>query len=722
MPIKQGYAVGLVALFSLASGSVHAQDNGPSHTFFGTSDLLEMPTAESAERSDISATFSYSGSGGYKTSFSYQLTDRLAGAFRYAVVDQYRIVTDPDVNPGTYETFDRSFDLEYRLTNESTYLPAIAVGLRDFLGTGRFSSEYVVASKSFGPNLIVSTGLGWGRMGTNNGFSNPLGVIDSYFDDRPVFVDREFADEGEGNGGLISGGQFFRGDAAIFGGLEYQISPKFGFKAEYSSNSYPMVTFTPAVDYKSPLNFGLTYRPNNSTELNLAYLYGSEISIGISSILNPEKRPVLSGLDSAPAPLKVRPQDARAATTWDQSNEPALRAALAQLLLVEGITLDSLEVSDRQARVRYSNAKFRSEAQAIGRVSRMMSQIMPASIEIFVLEPMQRGMAVSATTLRRSDLERLENTVGASEAILESASIGPVGPDAGLLDGTAASDKWQWGIGPYVALVLFDASGPVKADVGLQFDGRYELNKNLVISGSVTQSALGERPGGAFFDNPNDYENVRTDGAYFGRDGTPNLQHLTLSHYGRLAPNVYSRVSLGYLEWMHGGVSAEVLWKPVGSRLALGAEVNYTAMRNRDMGFKFDEYDYQVATGHLSAYYDFGKGFQGKLDVGRYLAGDWGATFALDREFQNGWRVGGYFTLTDMPFDQFGEGSFDKGIRVTIPYDYFIGSPTRKDVSTTLQSLSRDGGARLMVDGRLYETVRSGHEADLTDSWGRFWR
>ena len=73
MPIKQGYAVGLVALFSLASGSVHAQDNGPSHTFFGTSGLLEMPTAESAERSDISAKFSYSGSGGYKTEVVRQI-------------------------------------------------------------------------------------------------------------------------------------------------------------------------------------------------------------------------------------------------------------------------------------------------------------------------------------------------------------------------------------------------------------------------------------------------------------------------------------------------------------------------------------------------------------------------------------------------------------------------------------------------------------------------
>ena len=129
-----------------------------------------------------------------------------------------------------------------------------------------------------------------------------------------------------------------------------------------------------------------------------------------------------------------------------------------------------------------------------------------------------------------------------------------------------------------------------------------------------------------------------------------------------------------------------------------------------------------VSTGHVSAYFDLGKAYQAQLDVGKYLAGDWGATFELDREFQNGWKVGGYFTLTDMPFDQFGEGSFDKGIRVTIPYDYFIGSASRKDVSTTRKSLSWDGGARTMVGGRLYEAVRDGHLADITDFWGRFWR
>ncbi|MFT4743521.1 MAG: hypothetical protein ACI91Z_001496, partial [Yoonia sp.] len=476
------------------------------------------------------------------------------------------------------------------------------------------------------------------------------------------------------------------------------------------------------VDIKSPLNFGVTYRPRPNVEVNAGYLYGSDFSFGVTMLLNPENRPSYSGLDGAPAPVRVRPQDALAATTWDRANAPALHAALAQLLAIEDITLIGLEVTDQSARVRFTNNKYRSEAQAIGRVARMMSQVMPASIDIFTFEPMQRGIPLSATTLRRSDIEQLENTVGASGAILARATFDSAGPSDGLLPAASQSDKWQWGIGPYMALVLFDASGPVNADVGLQFDGRYSFNKNLVLSGSVTQSVLGERPGGVFFDNPNDYVNVRTDGAYFGRDGTPNLENLTLAYYGRVAPDVYSRVTVGYLERMYGGVSAELLWKPVDSRLAIGAEVNYTALRNRDVGFKFDEYDYQVTTGHLSAYYDLGKGFQAQVDVGRYLAGDWGGTFALDREFQNGWRVGGYFTLTDMPFDQFGEGSFDKGIRVTIPYDYFIGSPSRKDVSTTLRSLSRDGGARLTVDGRLYETVRAGHVADMTDTWGRFWR
>ncbi|MEY1557740.1 YjbH domain-containing protein [Yoonia sp. R2331] len=737
------WTVGYAAMMLAMGSAAQAQDTGPSYTIFGTPGLLEMPTAESASRSDIAATLSYAGSGGYKTSFNYQLTDRLSGAFRYSTFDNWQIVDpdDPDA-ARKKQTFDRSFDLQYRLTDESRYLPAIAIGLRDFLGTGRFGSEYIVGSKSVGSDLIVTGGIGWGRLASRNGFTNPLSVLSSSLETRPVYVDRvQNNDDDAGNGGTISINQFFRGDAAFFGGFEYQVTPNLGIKAEYSSNAYLKETFTPAVNVSSPLNFGLTYRPRPGIELNAAYLNGEDLSASATFVINPEKRPTFSGLDPAPAPVRVRTADQRAAQTWDQVKqpEPAVRAGLTQLLKIEGIELVGLEITDRTARLRYENTRFRSEAQAMGRAARMMTQIIPPSVETFILEPTQAGLPLSSTTLPRRQIEALENRVGGTDAIYQAARFGQAGPVEGLVLQPSDTPRLSWGIGPYLNLVIFSGTSSLEADVGIQADIEYKLNRNFVISGQVRQSALGPQEALRFFDNPNDYANVRTDQAFFGRDGDLNLRFLQAAYYTRLAPEVYGRVTAGYLEQMYGGVSTEVLYAPVGSRLAFGAELNYLAMRDQDMGLGFAQYrterdpvtgfrnrvedgDYTVLSGHLSAYYDVGNGFQARMDVGRYLAGDWGATFALDHEFENGWKIGGYFTLTDMPFDQFGEGSFDKGIRITIPYDYFIGTPSRRTTSTTLQSLSRDGGARVQVQGRLYDTVRGGQLADIDDTWGRFWR
>ena len=170
---------------------------------------------------------------------------------------------------------------------------------------------------------------------------------------------------------------------------------------------------------------------------------------------------------------------------------------------------------------------------------------------------------------------------------------------------------------------------------------------------------------------------------------------------------------------MFGGVSGEMLWKPVNSRLALGVEVNYVRQRDFDQRFGFQDYD--VVTGHVSAYYELGGGYIGQVDVGQYLAGDKGATFTLSREFENGWRVGGFFTLTDVTAEEFGEGSFDKGINLTIPLGWFLGQPSRQRISTTIRPVQRDGGARLNVPGRLFEQVREGHRESLSESWARVW-
>lgn len=108
--------------------------------------------------------------------------------------------------------------------------------------------------------------------------------------------------------------------------------------------------------------------------------------------------------------------------------------------------------------------------------------------------------------------------------------------------------------------------------------------------------------------------------------------------------------------------------------------------------------------------------------MGRYLAGDYGATVSLDREFANGWRVGAFATVTDVPFEDFGEGSFDKGIRITIPLGNISGQPSRDKSTFVIKPLTRDGGARLGVDGRLYGQVREYHQPEMAKTWGKFWR
>lgn len=695
------------ALALVAGNTALAQDIDVNYSLFGTPGLLDMPSAQSAPEGTLAGTLAYQ-DGLFRATASFQLTNRLSGSARYSIVDLY---DDPTTVIETGE-FERSFDLQYRLNNETTYVPAIAVGVRDIFTPGRFASEYIVASKTIGDNLTVTGGIGWGAMGTRDSFSNPF----SNLDDRPVFDDTE-------SEGQLGSDYWFRGDAAAFGGLTYQINETWGVVAEYSSIAYPETTGSPAITADSPYNFGVTYQPNPGVQLSLASLYGNEVAISGTFTLNANDRPSMSGLEKAPAPIRARSEDERRARTWDRSATPeaGLRAAMAALLEIEGLTLTGLEVTNTTARVRYTNGRYRSPAQAMGRVARMMTQVMPNSVQTFTLEPQARGIPLSAITIARQDLEQLENRPGAAATLFQRADFDDAGGSDGLIDARSDTTRWSWGLGPYFAINPFSSDGSIAVDAGLSLGGRFEITPQLVASGTIVQSVVPADAEDPEVDT-DDIQNVRTDGGFYGDDGVPVLQNLTLTYFGRPGQNLYSRATVGYLERMFGGVSTEVLWKPVNSRLGLGAELNYAAQRDSDMAFGFSEFDYDVVTGHLSAYYDLGNGYHTQLDVGKYLAGDWGATVSFDREYDNGVVIGAYFSQTDLSYDEFGDGSYNKGVRISIPQDFFTGTPNRSGYGTTIRTRIGDGGARLLVDGRLYDIVRDAHTSDLSDTWGRFWR
>jgi hypothetical protein len=406
--------------------------------------------------------------------------------------------------------------------------------------------------------------------------------------------------------------------------------------------------------------------------------------------------------------------------SWAAAPDAAarLRDPLREALAAEGLVLHALAVSADRTQVRIVNTRFDAAPQAIGRAARAMARLLPASVEVFEIVLVEGLLPASRVTLRRSDLETLEFVPDAAAALRARAEIGEAGRlPPGAIPGNP-TPRFAWALSPYLRTALFDPDNPYRFDVGLRLQGRVTLAEGLILHGSVRQKVFGNLNEASRASN-SVLPRVRTESYLFDRADTV-IDQLYLAWFARPADTLYSRVTVGWLERQFAGISGEILWKPVGSRLALGAELNYVQQRAFDGGLGLQTY--RVATGHVSAYYAFAEGFHAQLDVGRYLAGDWGATLRLDREFANGWRVGAFATLTNVPFADFGEGSFDKGIVFTIPFNAIAGTPSRVAETQVIRPIQRDGGARLIVPGRLYDSIRPAHGPALEAGWGRVWR
>lgn len=209
-------ALSVIAVIASAPGLAAETWDRPVLNFRGMPGIVDMPTAHHFADGDGVISYGEFFDGIQRSTFHFQILPRVSGAFRYT-----------EIFGAGADTQDRSFDLRILLLEEGRYRPAVTLGLQDFPGTGVLSGEYLVASKTFG-RLRATGGLGWGRFGTNGGFSNPLAAIDDRFETRPSGT--------SGRGGHIESDRFFRGDAAFFGGVQYQATNNLVLSAEYSSD------------------------------------------------------------------------------------------------------------------------------------------------------------------------------------------------------------------------------------------------------------------------------------------------------------------------------------------------------------------------------------------------------------------------------------------------------------------------------------------------------
>ena len=593
---------------------------------------------------------------------------------------------------------DRSFDAHISLIDEGRYLPAISLGLRDFIGTGWYSSEYIVGTKSLG-KLELTGGLGFGRLAGRDAFSNPLSIFSSRFDQRDGNL--------VGKGGTLGTINWFQGDASAFYGIQYHVSDKITISSEYTPDL--MSRESAYLDVKSHWNFGASYQLNNYVNLSAQYLHGGQMSVAAHVSVNPSRPPLLGGKELAPVPMRLRKESAY---LLKQNNIEAIRNVLA----ADKFEIRELKFNNESVNIIVTNTKFRSTAQAVGRVASTLQRFTSDDVKVGNISFLSRNIIIGSY---RIDLEKI--TEEQFNPVLKAQNVRSiVAIDIDALPAGENNQRFTWGLGPYITHRLFNPDLPLSLETGAEVKAGYQITPSLKISGAVRKSVLTNLTDNKRRSNSS-LPRVHSDWPLYDIEGQHgHIHNLTLSYVKNLAPGLYGRAHAGLLEPFFAGVGGELLYKPAQWPIGIGIDVHH--VRKRDYDMRFDFLDYETTVGHLSVYYDAGGMFDIEVNAGRYLAGDWGATTTISRKFGSGWEVGGYATLTDVPFDTFGEGSFDKAIYVSIPIDWIISSPTQSQRRLTLRPITRDGGAQLASARKLYRTIERTQNAQFQREFGRLWR
>ena len=656
--------------------------------------LLQTPTARMAPAGEASVSISHTAP--YtRLNFNLQPFDWLETSFRY--VDISNVPYGPTVDQ-SYK--DKSIDIKLRLSRETEYLPETAVGIRDLTGTGLFSGEYLVASKRTGP-LDWSLGIGWGYLGGRGNLENPLAIFGDSFKTRPTET------ESDTSGGEVNFSTFFHGPAALFGGVQYQ--PPWDdliLKLEYDGNDYQHEPQNNNQDQDSPFNFGAVWRYNDNLDLTLGWERGNTLLVGANFHGRLDKLDIPKVND--PKKVPVSPQYPATDPDWTR-----LAQALEQ---TTGWRVQQLSRAGSELRVRFDEVDAFHQNDFIERIAAILHRDVSAKILVFRIQAVDHDLRLSEQLVDRvswvdAQTRFLPPHEKRSSVLTTSYVDGFVNPfDETLLETPEKHLHGDYGL--YYQQSLGGPDGFVLYQLGGRVNGTWQPRNDTWLTG-VLRVGLIDNYEKYTVNTPTDpaIPRVRTFLKEYVTTSNVTMPNLQLTHVGKLNSSHYYSLYGGMLESMYGGVGGEWLYRPFGSKLAVGVDLNLVKQRAFEQNFEFCDRSECIDTsftGHVSLYWDTGiQDVQATIQAGQYLAGDVGVTVNLGRVFDNGVKMGAWFTKTDMSTEEFGEGSFDKGIYVDIPFDVMMPSSSASIANLVWQPLTRDGGARLARSVTLDELTRS---------------
>ena len=673
------------AVVLLPCSLVHAEPRYTQNDFGGVG-LLQTPTARMAPAGELSLnanrTDPYS-----RYSLSLQPLEWLEGTFRYTSISNRRYGSEALSGDQSYK--DKAVDVKARLWQESHWLPEVALGFRDVGGTGLFSSEYFVANKRY-KDLDFSLGIAWGYIGNRGDLDNPLGYLDDRFDTRPTKT----------TVGDVNANTYFRGSPALFGGLVYQTPwVPLSLKIEFDGNDYKSEPQRNNQVQDSPINIGAVYKLNDNIDLTAGWERGNTALFGITLHTNfVSRKPPVKSFDPPAAPL---PDQAPATPL----NEVDWVSVSKKLESNAGYKVERITQRDSELMVYGEQSKYFYSAKGVGRASRILDNNANDDIQWFTLVNKRYDMPVEETSVPRPTFR---NVVNNDQDLVDLHRTTEVNRATAHVEKTLFQQKpdpFTYGFGLGYQQNIGGPDGFLLYQISAYAEGQYRFTPNTWASGGISANLLNNYDKFKY-DSASNLPRVRTDLRQYVTTSDITMPALQLNQARQLDQDLFGMVYGGYLEPMYAGVGGEVLYRPMGERWSIGADLNYVRQRAFDQGFGLR--DYRTVTGHVTSYTKLPFDLDAAVSVGRYLARDWGTTIDISREFTNGVKFGGWVTRTTASSEEYGEGSFDKGIYISIPFDEMMSVSTMNRANIAWAPLTRDGGAMLhrqyslhtMTDGR----------------------
>lgn len=615
----------------------------------------------------------------------------------------YRIfkgVKDPGLSPRGFGDYaDRGANLKFALfTPEEMdeWIPGLAFGVEDFIGSKKFTNYYVVATEVVKPiGLEASLGWGWGR----------------------------YSGHSQGFFGGASWFPFWRGGLL---GLE-----PLAFAIEYDPIDYSNPKKEPHPDGRvvhSSFNYGLKWAFSDLLYFTASRIRGDDYAVsgafnynwGAATGFLPKVRdplPYIAPRDTEPIgyyrPEAVMIQSLNFA--FEEQGFFLTKAWLEQSMDEMGCLKQTLWIS-------VMNQRYRQEYISRDRIQYLLSALTPSNVSKVVVIMESYGLPCQQYIYTRELLERFAcKCISPFEFDLLTPRLEAEAPCSNAHPiFYQRLDPWRLRVSPRLETFFGSSKGKFKYDFGLKaeldgflpYDIFYELQLSYTLLSTVNDV------GDFDFYNPSQLPNVLTDYVNYRKKRVFSTDRAYLQKNWNLGNGWFTKAAGGYFQVNYAGLAGETLYYPANWNFAIGVE-GAVLKKRRYNGLWFQSSlrvleGYTPTYRHYSTlqqfffnfYYDIPEWkIASKVGVGKFLAYDTGARFELTRYFESGLRISGWLTYTNAGDTMHGESYYNRGIAIELPLDLFSRGSSRRVWNYGLAAWLRDAGAFIPTGRSLFEIV-----------------